>query len=67
MTPQEYHDRVLAEARTLVAQGTKIDDAVAQAHRNVQAVRGPQPTPVSGIVGTVVQQLTGGRPTTGAR
>lgn len=63
MTPQEYHDRVLEEARTLVGQGYKIDDAVAQANRNVQAVRGPQPAPVSGIVATVLQQATAGHPT----
>jgi hypothetical protein len=67
MNAQQYHDRVLAEARTLVAQGVKIDDAVAQANRTVQAVRGPQPTAVSRIMSTVLQQMTGGLPTTGGR
>lgn len=63
MTVQEYHDRVLKEARTLVAQGYSTDAAVAQAHRNVQAIRGPQPTAVSSLIGTALQQLTGGLPT----
>lgn len=63
MTPEQYHEAVLAQARALVAQGHKIDDAVAQANRQVQAVRGRQPTAVSSVVGTVLQQMTGGLPT----
>jgi hypothetical protein len=59
MTVQEYHDRVLAEARTLVAQGYTTDAAVAQAHRNVQAIRGPQPIAISSVLDAALSGLTG--------
>lgn len=63
MNAQQYHDRVLDEARTLVAQGYKIDDAIEQAHRRVQHARRPGPAELAHVVGCVMGQLTTEHPT----
>jgi hypothetical protein len=60
MTPQQYHDAVLAEARALVAQGVPTALAVETAHRRVKEVRGPQPTPGASVVAPAMQQMIGG-------
>lgn len=63
MTADEYHDAVHAEARALVAKGHTIEYAVAQANRTVKARRQPGISELAQVVGVVMAQLDGARPT----